>query len=84
MDSHFETPAEIVSAALGETGPNWPAPDMAILRQHRRAAPTLPLSVFGPHWSPWIVAVAKAASAPPDYVAATLLAVASALVGNAR
>ncbi len=59
-------------------------PDMSVLRLHRRAPPTLPLDVFGDAWKAWIEANAEAAACPPDYVAAPLLAAASALIGNAR
>lgn len=62
----------------------WPEPDMGVLRMHRRTAPALPLSMFGPLWAAWIAETAQAASAPPDYVAAALLSAASSLIGNAR
>ncbi|MEL6567658.1 MAG: YfjI family protein [Pseudomonadota bacterium] len=45
--------------------------------------PDLPVDVFGP-WQAWIDTAAKAASAPPDYVAFALLTSAAALIGNAR
>lgn len=61
-----------------------PVPDLAVLRMHRRAAPALPLDLFGPFWSGWIADAAEGASAPPDYTASALLAAASALIGNAR
>ena len=56
---------------------------MAVLRLYRREPPELPLDVFGA-WGLHIVAAAKAASCPVDYVAAPLLASASVLTGNAR
>jgi hypothetical protein len=59
------------------------APDLGVLRLHRRAPPILPLDVFGP-WSGWVADAAKGAACPPDYVAAPLLSSASALIGNAR
>ena len=62
----------------------WAEPDMAVLRLHRRPAPTLPLAVFGENWGRWIEDAAEAAACPPDYVAAPLLASSSALIGNAR
>ena len=62
----------------------WPRPDMEVLRLHRRPPPPLPLAVFGPEWRRWIEGAAEAAACPPDYVAAPLLAVASALIGHAR
>jgi hypothetical protein len=62
----------------------WPTPDMSVLRLNRRPPPQLPLEVFGPEWRTWITNAAEAAACPPDYVAAILLASASALIGNAR
>ncbi len=59
-------------------------PDMSVLRLHRRPPPPLPVAVFGDRWARWIGAVAESAACPPDYVAGTLLAAASALIGNAR
>lgn len=67
-----------------DSPPGWGAPDMTVLRLGRRAPPLLPLNVFGPAWANWIEAAAKAAAAPPDYVALPLLAAASALIGHAR
>src|SRR5207248_10597431 len=63
---------------------SWPEPDMSILRPERRGAPKLPLAAFGPAWGEWITTAAEAAACPPDYVAAPLLAAASALIGHAR
>ncbi len=62
----------------------WPDPDMSVLLLNRRPPPALPLDVFGPEWRAWIEGAARAAACPPDYVAAPLLASASALIGNAR
>lgn len=62
----------------------WAAADMGVLRLHRRQPPSLPLAVFGRDWQRWIEGAAEAASCPPDYAAAPLLASASALIGNAR
>src|SRR5205814_1044843 len=63
---------------------SWPEPDMSILRPERPGAPKLPLVAFGPAWGEWITTAAEAAACPPDYVAAPLLAAASALIGHAR
>src|SRR6266404_8319437 len=62
----------------------WPKPDFSVLQPDRPRSPSLPLSVFGPGWGQWIASAAEAAACPPDYVAAPLLAAASALIGNAR
>src|ERR1043166_2367538 len=64
--------------------PSWPEPDMSILRPERPRAPKLPLAAFGRAWAEWITSAAEAAACPPDYVAAPLLAAASALIGHAR
>jgi hypothetical protein len=62
----------------------WPEPDMGVLRLHRRPPPALRLDVFDPVWEGWIATAAEAAACPTDYVAAPLLAIASALIGHAR
>ena len=62
----------------------FPAPQMGFLARNRLPAPALPLAAFGPWWAAWIARTAAGANAPPDYVAAPLLAAASALIGNAR
>src|SRR5206468_1611495 len=66
------------------TRDTWPLPEMGVLRLNRRPCPAIPLDVFGPTWGPWITIAAEAAACPPDYVAAPLLASASALIGHAR
>src|SRR5256714_4980964 len=71
-------------ASDSQLEPDWPEPDMSILRPERPRAPRLPIEAFGPAWSEWIRDAAEAAACPPDYVAAPLLAAASALIGNAR
>lgn len=80
--------ARIASNAVNQNGvsadPDLLAnPDMTMLR-NTRPPPPLPLDVFGAAWGPWIMQAAEAASCPPDYVAAPLLAVVSVLIGNAR
>src|SRR5689334_18160161 len=62
----------------------WPEPDLSVLLLNRRPPPALPTEVFGPELRHWIEDTAAAASCPPDYVAAPLLATGSALIGNAR
>ena len=61
-----------------------PIPERGFLARTRLSAPALPLDAFGPWWAAWIARTAAGANAPPDYVAAPLLAAASALIGNAR
>src|SRR5438874_13756587 len=71
-------------ASESQLDQSWPEPDMSILRPERPGAPKLPLAAFGPAWAEWITTAAEAAACPPDYVAAPLLAAASALIGHAR
>jgi hypothetical protein len=68
----------------GPDASDWGIPDMAILRLRRRDPPAFPLKVLGTRWGQWVSDAAKAAACPVDYVAAPLLASASALIGNAR
>ncbi len=46
--------------------------------------PSLPLHLFPAEWAKWITSSAEEASAPPDFVAAALLAATGAAIGNAR
>jgi hypothetical protein len=69
-----------LSLAQGKDGPQ---PDLGLL-QSCSPPPPLPLFLFGPAWGDWIATAAEAAACPPDYVAAPLLAAASALIGHAR
>jgi hypothetical protein len=64
--------------------PEWPYPDMSVLRPDRRRSPTLSLDIFGDRWSRWIDDAARSVAAPADYVVAPLLAAASVLIGHAR
>jgi hypothetical protein len=61
-----------------------PEPDLAVLRQFRRQPPAFPVDALGNQWGAWAVAAAEGGNAPVDYTAGGLLAVASALIGNAR
>jgi hypothetical protein len=64
---------------------DWPAPDLSLLQPDRAASPPWPgAEVFSPRWAAWIAQAAEAKGAPPDYVGAGLLSVASSLIGNAR
>ena len=63
----------------------WPEPAARFLRTELPPAPDLPLrDVMGSRLTQWIEDAAEAKGAPPDYVFATLLAVAGATIGNAR
>ncbi|MCU0983596.1 MAG: YfjI family protein [Acetobacteraceae bacterium] len=60
-----------------------PLPSVALLRD-RRSAPAFPVALLGPVWAKRIAEAAEAKNAPPDYIAAGLLAGAAACIGNAR
>ena len=79
LDRIWDRANEPSDDALG-----WGEPDMTVLRLGRRAPPELPLHLLGPAWSQWILDAADAGATSPDYVACSLLAMASALLGNAR
>ena len=76
-------PGRTGGAVAAEPAPSQD-PDLRVLRLHRRPPPRLPLAVFGAEWARWIGDAAEAAATSPDYVAAPLLASASATIGNAR
>ncbi len=62
---------------------DWPEPDLSVLSGPHIAPPPFP-PVLGDWWSRWCETTARGASAPVDYIAACLLAIAGALTGNAR
>jgi hypothetical protein len=65
--------------------PEWPDPAPRFLQLELLPAPQLPLhDVLGPQLAQWVEDAAEAKGAPPDYVFASLLAVAGATIGNAR
>ena len=63
---------------------SWPDPDWSLINLPELEAPAFPLDVLGPFWAKWAGAAADGANGPVDFVAAGLLAIASALIGNAR
>lgn len=80
----FRSVADQAVAVKNAPPPAWGEPAMSILHRSAGQPPKLPLDVFGPFWADFITRTAEGANAPPDYVALPLLAVASALIGNAR
>ncbi len=73
------------SPAVARQGPApWDAPDLSVLRSTRRPAPRFDTAVLGPVLEAWAIRAAAASSAPIDYVAVSLLAIAGATIGNAR
>ena len=57
--------------------------DMGAMQISRSLPPSLPLDLFAPAWSDWILCAAAAAACTPDYFIAPLLATVSALVSHA-
>jgi hypothetical protein len=76
-------------AFLGETGAKptksrWADPDLSLLKTGFDDAVPFPVKVLGPFWQTWVERSARAANAPVDYTAGTLLATVGALLGNVR
>jgi hypothetical protein len=59
------------------------APDMSVAERTVTEPPVFPLEVLGP-WQDWVLQAAEAKSAPNDYVAASLVTVAAAIIGATR
>ena len=76
--------ADEMTRATDDRTEEQTGPDMSILQMGRREPPVFPLDILGPSWKAWVMDTAQAAACPVDYVVATLLAAASALIGNAR
>lgn len=57
--------------------------DLALLADGCAPAPRLQLDLFG-SWGNWVATAAKAANAPADYVAGSLLSATAACIGNTR
>ncbi len=66
------------------TPPTWEAPDLSLINLPTHPVAKLPIEIFGEVWGEWIKAASAAHNTPEDYVAASLLAVAGGLIGNAR
>ncbi|MEI4473353.1 YfjI family protein [Frigidibacter sp. MR17.24] len=77
--NHEATPFEAADA--------WPEPDLSFAAPPRPPAPVLSpeafAKIYGP-WAEWLTNAAEVKGAPVDYVALSLLATASAVLGNAR
>jgi len=69
---------------LHSSVPTWEAPDLSLLSKSVVPPPAFPRSLLGGFWSEWCDATATAACAPFDYVAAGLLTVGGACLGNSR
>jgi hypothetical protein len=68
----------------GDDGPEWPKPDMRLVEDDRTRAPALDDDALPAGWAEWITSEAAARGCPRDYVAAALIAAASAWIGNSR
>ena len=77
-------PGLFAASNADDSADGWPVPSLALLDEKQRPAPPLPRAPFGDWWATVILDGAEGANAPPDYVAASLLATASAAIGNAR
>jgi hypothetical protein len=62
----------------------WPEPDLRIVEDDRRPAPTLDDDALPGGWGEWIAKEAAARDCPRDYLAAALIGAASAWIGNSR
>lgn len=62
----------------------WSNPDTSLLIGDAAPRPAFPSDLFGKFWGGWIEEVAASKNAPKDYVGASLLTLAAALIGNAR
>jgi Protein of unknown function (DUF3987) len=64
--------------------PAWGEHDPTLLGSGRRPPPSFPIDALKAFWSEWVQAEARKASAPVDYVAASLLAATAAAMANVR
>jgi hypothetical protein len=75
---------ELAGGYIAHPEDAWASPDLTLLREGRRPAPHMPVSLLGPFWEEWAISRARAASAPADYTGTALLACAGAALGNVR
>lgn len=66
------------------SGPSWSRPDLSLASGREAPAPKFPAELLGSDWANWCEANAASANAPIDYVGASLITTAAALIGNAR
>jgi hypothetical protein len=77
-----EEPQQKPGAASASTG--WPEPDMRLLDDDCVLPPPFDWNALPPAWVDWVKNTARDCGAPADYIAATLISTASAVIGNAR
>lgn len=63
---------------------NWANPDTSLLDGDVAPKPAFPTHLLGKFWSEWVDGVAASKNVPADYVGASLITLAAALIGNAR
>lgn len=63
---------------------DWPDADLSVLDGPQIPPPPFPIAILGDWWGGWCQTAAKGATAPVDYTATGLLAIAGTLIGNAR
>ena len=75
--------ARTAATSLNGHGSSDTLPDISILHRNQIAAPPFPLEVFGPA-ADWVRDTAETKSAPVEYVAVSMLAVAASMIGAKR
>lgn len=63
---------------------NWNNPDTSLLHSSNEDRPAFPSAMLGASWGKWIDGLAQSKNVPVDYVGASLITLAAALIGNAR
>ncbi|MCS6627919.1 YfjI family protein [Roseibacterium beibuensis] len=63
---------------------NWTNPDTSLLDGDVAPRPAFPTHLLGKFWAEWVDGVAASKNVPADYVGASLITLAAALIGNAR
>lgn len=74
---------EIAAPAI-KAPDTWPEPDLSLIDADQSMPPLFDPSLLPSPWSAWVFEQAEAVGCPVDYVAAALLASASAWLGNSR
>lgn len=63
---------------------NWNNPDTSLLHSSTEDRAAFPTGLLGGPWTQWVEAMARSKNVPVDYVGASLITLAAALIGNAR
>lgn len=63
---------------------DWANPDTSLLDGDVMPRPAFPTHLLGKFWAEWVDGVAASKNVPADYVGASLITLAAALIGNAR